>query len=276
MKFFRRHTGTIFGITLCIISVLLILFPFPEGTKGAVVKRTFLVILSPIQKLIVSFGEDTRSLWERMTVLRDAAEENREMKKLLERISTKYDTLKTLYIEAEQKNRRLEELLGLREESPYELLPARVIGRDPALLSTGVLIDRGSKDHITTEMPVISVGGIVGIVIEVSDESSEIMLINDKKCRVDVIFQENRARGVLEGAADGSLCVSYVDRAEEIQTGDIVITSGMDGIFPKGMPVGEVGEVKKHGSGIFQTIILSPAVDLTRLEEVLIIMGEKK
>ncbi len=272
MRYFSRYKGVVVGLILLLISSLFIVTHKADGTTKAQVRKVFLTILSPVQMLLESFAGDVVSIWDHYIYLSDKSYENEELRSLLDRISAKYDSLETRYAEAENKNKRLEEILGFSEEVPFDFVPARVISMDPAIYSDTIIIDKGAKDSIVPDMPVISVSGIVGIILVVSENSSRVMLINNKNCRVDVIVQNNRARGILEGSAGGIVRLSYVDKKEDINPGDVVVTSGMDGFFPKGMPVGEVLEVKKPDYGIFQEIIVTPEAELGNLEEVLIIV----
>lgn len=272
LQYILRHKGAVISVMLFVTSLLLVLTPGEEGTIQRKSRSYFLTLISPVQKLINSVCEDVVSIWNNYIYLVNLKEENQKLESDYNKISSKYQNLITLYNEAEKKNRRLEEILGFTESSLYRLEPARVIGRDPLVYSSTIVVDKGADDEVITGMPVISSSGIVGVVIAVSKSSSRIMLINDKNSRIDVLFQDNRARGILEGSGDGSIRIAYVDRKEDIKAGDIVVTSGMGGIFDKGLLVGEVLEVNKASYGMFQEIIVTPKTDLDRIEEVLIVI----
>jgi rod shape-determining protein MreC len=272
MRYLSRHKGVIVGLILLLVSSIFIVTNKADGTASARVRKVFLTVLSPVQMLFKSAANDMVLLWDHYIYLKDKSYENMELKRLLEKADSEYKSLETLYAEVENKNKRLEEILGFSEEVPFDFVPARVIGMDPSIYSDTIIIDKGEKDSITSDMPVVSVSGIVGIVLIVSEDSSRVMLINNKNCRVDVMVQDNRARGILEGSAGGVVRLSYVDKNEDVSPGDVVVTSGMDGFFPKGMPVGEVLDVKKPDYGIFQEIIVTPSAKLKNLEEVLIIV----
>ncbi len=121
-------------------------------------------------------------------------------------------------------------------------------------------------------MPVISPNGIVGLVLTVSRDSSRIMLINDKNSRIDVLVQENREIGILEGSTDGSIRLSYIDSEATVRVGDSIVTAGVGDSFPKGLPVGDVIEIEKPVSDLFQIIMVDPKTDLGNIEEVLLIV----
>ncbi len=272
LSFLRRNKGALAGAIIFLSSILLIGYPslgraLPERGREAA-----LDLFSPVQGVISSVVGKVRDVWDRYIFLRDMKEENEDLRGLVGEISAKYDNLKTLYIETEKKNRRLEEILGFSEKAPYRLMPARVVGRDPSILSSAIVIDKGSGDGVKLDMPVISPNGIVGLVLTVSKNSSRVMLINDKNSRIDVIIQDNREIGILEGSDDGTVRLFFIDRKARVRVGDSVVTAGMGDNFPNGLPVGEVLEVYKPTSEMFQEIVVGPKTDLGTLEEVLLIV----
>ncbi len=271
-KFLRRHKGALICTALLIAS-LFIFIAFGHNTTFAGKSRgAFLEITSPVFELVDSLFDKAVSIWDRYIYLKDLKEENEELKKHLGRISSKYDNLKTLYIETEKKNQRLEEMLGFTMTAPYTLLPARVIGSDPAPYSSAIIIDKGKENGVLQDLPVMSISGIVGIVLNVSDRSSTVMLLDDRRSRIAVTLQGDRTRGVLEGSTDGTVHLSFVDRKAKVKTGDVVVTSGMGSIFPKGLLVGRIAEAKRPKYGLFQDIVVAPKVNLKSVEEVLIII----
>ncbi|MBN2224732.1 MAG: rod shape-determining protein MreC [Deltaproteobacteria bacterium] len=272
LSFLRRNKGALAGAVIFVSSILLIGYPTMDGAVAKWGRQAMLGLFSPIQGIVSSAADKIRDVWDQYIFLRDMKEENEDLRRLVGEISTKYDNLKTLYIETEKKNKRLEEILGFSERAPYTLMPARVIGRDPSILSSTIVIDKGSADGVAANMPVISPNGIVGLVLAVSRNSSRVMLINDKNSRIDVLIQENREIGILEGSTDGSVRLSYIDSKVPVRTGNLVVTAGVGDNFPKGLPVGEVVEVTRPVSELFQVIVVNPKTDLGNLEEVLLIV----
>ena len=171
---------------------------------------------------------------------------------------------------------RLEKLQSWQSEHPYSSQLAQVYARGPSSWFKTVLINKGEDDGVTKDMAVVTSEGVVGRVIEVSADTAKVLLIIDTNSAVDVILQRTRAQGILEGKIEDACILKYVQKNEEVQAGDKVITSGLGGIFPKGLVVGTVTNVDRRRPGIFQYIEVAPAVDLSRLEEVLILGGEKK
>jgi len=271
-RYVNKHRVAVVGIVFLILTALILIAPDRGGGVLSEARRVLLTISSPVQRLLVSVYQDVVGVWDGYIYLVGVEEENEQLRSSLEKISSKYENLKVLYVETEKKNQRLENILDFTHEVPYDLIPARVIGRDAQSFSSSIVVDKGTTSGVSVDMPVISTDGVVGIVISASTRSSRIVLLNDKNCRIDVIVQDDRTRGILEGAVDGSLKLSYVDRKIEITEGDIIVTSGMGGTFPKGLVVGEVAEVAVPPYGLFQEIVVDPRAKLSALEEVFIII----
>jgi rod shape-determining protein MreC len=175
--------------------------------------------------------------------------------------------------EVELENARLRELLAFRETLKGELLTARVIGHDAAGLSRTITIDQGSAAGVARGAAILAHGGLVGQVFLVSPHAARVLLITDHNSGVDAVVQRTRGRGIVEGAVDGRCGLKFVKRTEDLQVGDLVLSSGLDGIFPRGLPVGRIVAVDKQGQGLFQYAQVEPAVDVDELEEVLVTLG---
>ena len=134
-----------------------------------------------------------------------------------------------------------------------------------------VMIDKGSSGGIEKDHGAIASGGVVGRIIEVNAGSSRVLLTTDLRSNIDVIIERSRVKGVVEGNGTDGLVMKYVRQVDEVQVGDQVITSGLSGVFPKGLVVGEVTRVEKSGDNFFKHVEVRPAVDLGKLEEVLVL-----
>lgn len=177
-----------------------------------------------------------------------------------------------------QQNARLTRLVGFKQQRPiYELTPARVIAADmsPFFRVLRLRIEAES-DGIQPEMPVVSADGVVGRVERVSGRYCDVMLAVDPRSKIDIMTQLNRSRGILSGiGADDSYDakISYLLRRDEVEEGEIVVTSGRAGTFPKELPVGRIKSVDTKSFGLYQRVTVEPIVDFSRLEEVYIITG---
>ncbi|KAB2836475.1 rod shape-determining protein MreC, partial [bacterium] len=181
-----------------------------------------------------------------------------------------------------EENRGLKAEAGIFAENGLnesEGRPARVIGYDPIPAFRSITIDRGSDHGVAPDQVVVAGGGVVGRVMRAGGRSSQVLLVTDLNSAVDVVDARTRARGLLVGKRkDMGLKrerwmtqAEYVSASEEIVPGDLLLTSGLDGVFPKGLPVGVVGAVKKDPSGLFWQAEVDPYVELNKLEEVLVL-----
>jgi rod shape-determining protein MreC len=193
-----------------------------------------------------------------------------ENRKLLERIKI-LEQERNRYIEAENENRRLRRLLELKSQRPDFVGVAEVIARDPGNWFHLLWIDRGLNDGIRKGMIAVSPDGLVGMVRDVLDERASIMLITDVNSAVAVRIQPLRVDGILEGRGDNMTFLKYVSRDADVKQGQRVVTSGLDDIYPGGILVGYIEGIKKTDDGFFQEIVVRPAQDLNKVEEVAIL-----
>lgn len=173
--------------------------------------------------------------------------------------------------EAQETAERLEKLVGLKSTYSLESTAARIIGSTGDAWTDSVIIDKGSASGFEVGMPVCSSGGVIGQIIEVSANTSTVRLITDDQSGVSAMIQGSRAQGVLQGQADGTLRLEYVVSDAEVATGDIVITSGIGGTFPKGLPLGTVASIDRAPNAVYYTIVVRAASSAESNEEVLVI-----
>lgn len=210
-----------------------------------------------------------RGIWRGYIFLWDVREENSHLKTEIDRLKAINNT----YREAAATNIRLEKLLQVKEALPPPTITARVIGRDPSLWFKTLIINRGATDGIKKGMPVMSVEGIAGQIMDTSPNYSKVLLAIDPNSAIDILIQRTRVQGIIKGTGDGYE-LHYVLRNSDVQEHDRVITSGLSGYFPKGLTLGTVTSVTMSKHGIFQKIAVTPTVDFSRLEELIIIMSE--
>jgi rod shape-determining protein MreC len=195
--------------------------------------------------------------------------QNEILKKEIDFLKQKINALN----EASLENKRLKETLSLKEKSPYKVIPARVIARSADSWSSVVIIDKGSYHGIKRGMAVINYLGLVGRVIESTDYTSKIMLINDSNLSISAIVQRTRQEGVISGTLGNSLIMRYLPKDCDIKVSDIIITSGFSQAYPKGLLIGAVIDVGEEFSGLSRYAIIRPAVNLSSIEEVLIVVS---
>jgi rod shape-determining protein MreC len=177
--------------------------------------------------------------------------------------------------EARRENQRLETLLGLRETIPFSYVAARVVGRDSTNWFHSLLIDRGSRHGVERHGAVVAPGGLVGQVVEVGPFSAQIQIITDPVSSVGVMLETSRVTGLLVGAQFGRLRIKYLPILTEVRVGEVVMTSGLGSVYPKGILVGKVVAVDKRIGALFQEATVEPSIDFSRLEEVLVLAGEQ-
>jgi len=221
--------------------------------------------ITPLEKGIVRLQTGTGNLWHNYVYLRGVRQENRDLQEKLQKLQLEQVRLQQDATQA----RRLQSLLGFKEQFIDQTVAAQVIGSSGSEQSRVIYLDKGSKDGIKEGMPVIAAEGIVGKVILVQSNVSQVLLINDQTSGVGTILEQSRLQVVLKGRASGQLVLDKVMSEEDVKTGERVLTSGGDQIFPKGLPVGTIGEVKRGGE--FLQVQVKPAAALSHLEEVLVI-----
>jgi rod shape-determining protein MreC len=190
----------------------------------------------------------------------------------LKRMLSNAEMERSLYLESELACKRLGKLLEVKSKVPHRLLLAQVAGLDPSGWSKTIIINKGTKDGVAKGMAVIAPGGIVGHVIKDFDWSAQVLLAIDRSSAIDALLQRTRFRGIVAGETDEICRLKYVVRKADVKIGDTVISSGLDGLFPKGLPVGSVSKVSRPTSGLFQEVQVRPFVNFKRLEEVLVVM----
>jgi rod shape-determining protein MreC len=158
---------------------------------------------------------------------------------------------------------------------PGRAIGARVIGRDATQWFAVIVLDRGSQDGVRRNDTVVAAEGLVGRVLTVSATTSQVLLISDTRSAVGVILQQSREAGVVEGLGQASLRLKYVTRAREVPVGEVIVTSGQAGVFPRGLPVGTVASVTREQSAFHLEAVVRPAVALDQLEDVLILIESR-
>ncbi|HEY6007303.1 MAG TPA: rod shape-determining protein MreC [Geobacteraceae bacterium] len=207
-------------------------------------------------------------IWSDYLDLVDVRRENRQLRQTVKTVNSRLiESQEALVV-----NERLKRLLDLKTALRLPSLAATVIGEDGSPWFKTIVIDRGERDGLREGLPVVAVDGVVGQLVKVSAASSRVLLVTDTASSVAAVVQRSRARGVLKGKGEGRCSLEFAERDDDVKVGDLVISSGMGGVFPKGLPLGEVTMVKKGDYGIFQTVEVRPTVAVGRLEEVLVLV----
>jgi rod shape-determining protein MreC len=222
--------------------------------------------VTPLERVLVWVETSTGNVWHNYFYLRGVRAENRNLKAQIERMSLEQMRISQ---DADQA-RRLQALLAFKEQFISQTMAAQVIGSSGSEQSRSLYIDKGENDGIKPDMAVITADGIVGKVLHAYPSTSLVLLINDQSSGVGAILEKTRLQGILKGTSAGEVALEKVMSDETVPAGEMVLTSGGDGIFPKGLLVGRVTKVGA-GSDLFLNIRVRPAADLSRLEEVLVV-----
>jgi rod shape-determining protein MreC len=233
-------------------------------------KRLLLESVSPFLKATAALKRSAGEIWDSYVDLRFVRQENVRLQEEVEALKARLGAVE----EAHRENQRLKNLLGLREREPFQVVAAGIVGRDATNWFHTLLIDRGSRHGVERHTAVIAPAGLVGQVVEASSSSARVQLITDPVSSVGVLLQGSRVTGLLVGGQSGRLRIRYLPLRAEIQTGEVVITSGLGGVYPKGILVGKVLAVDGRGGALFQEATVEPSVDFSQLEEVLVITGQ--
>ena len=227
--------------------------------------------ITPFERAFVRLQNGADELFHNYLFLRGVRAENRELKQQIEHMRLEQVRLGEDAAQA----RRLQSLLNFKEQLISKTVPAQVIGSSGSDLSRSIYIDKGSDDGIAQDMAVITANGIVGKVLRVYPSTSLVLMINDQSSGVGALLEKSRLQGVLRGTPTGELVLDRVMSDEQVAPGEVVLSSGGDQIFPKGLPVGTVTNVTP-GRDLFLNIKVKPTADLNRLEEVLVVTEQQE
>ncbi|HZY59181.1 MAG TPA: rod shape-determining protein MreC [Candidatus Binataceae bacterium] len=223
--------------------------------------------LRPFQAASSRMGHSATDLVRHYVWLVNVTRENERLTKQVAQLSEQ----QTRMVEVEAQNRRLAELLDLKEALDLKVVAADVIGSDATGMARTLIVGQGSGAGLQPGMGVIATGGVVGKLIASSPNAARVILLSDHNCAIDAFDQRSRTRGIVSGMADDGVIMKYVERIEDLKPGDPVITSGLDGVFPRGLLIGYLSAIDRKGPGLFLTVSIKPAVDLRTLEQVLVI-----
>jgi rod shape-determining protein MreC len=267
----RKYQSIILAAVLLIISLIMLSYGVSRLSETGFLRKMVLEAAAPVQDVISISLKSLHDGWNRYLFLIGLEDENQKLRKqnaaLIEQLN--------LYREGYLEGMRLQKLLSLRDAFQHRAVAARVIDRHSTSLFKTILIDKGTAAGLQVGLPVLADQGMVGRIIETSWHASRVLLLIDENSNIDAMIQRSRAQGILQGAGPAGCNLKYVSRVEEVQTGDVVLTAGLSGVFPKGILLGLVKAVSRREEGLFQKIELAPAVDFGKLEEVLVLTPAK-
>lgn len=257
-------------IILVLVAVLLMALQL-TGRLGAI-EGAVALLMSPGQQGLSSITDRTMQTVSSLSNFRNLQERTAELENINRSLLAENLRLQ----EIERENQRLRELLSFSETRPgIELrggqIIARVIGRDSNNFLNFLMVDLGSRHGIEVGMPVMNNEGLVGRISEVTSSSSKVLLITDPLSAVNAILQSSRLTGVVNGSVGGDPVMGFIPQGTLVGVGEVVLSSGLGGNFPKGIPIGQVVNVRQRDFEVFQEALVRPIVDFGRLEFVLIV-----
>lgn len=266
---FSKKTVVIVGVVVLIaINIITLSITSRKRPPAYGLGHVALPLVAPIQKAVTQSIRFLRDIWSHYFYLVGIAKENEQLRSSIGRAVEKNNRLNEVALS----NERLRNLLNFQTSQAVRVVSAEVIGKDPSPWFRTIIIDKGKVAGIDKGLAVVIAEGIVGQVIEASGRHSKVLLVIDQNSSVDALVQRTRARGIVKGESTEKCRLKYVLRKHDIQTGDTVISSGLDGVFPKGLRIGRVSEIVRPNAGIFQDVTITPFVDFEKIEEVLIIL----
>ena len=269
MALLRSTYGTRRLAVVLFALLLAALFLLPSQSQGLLqlLGGPLGQILSVPLEIFSSVDRGISGLWDGYVDLRNVREENQQLRREVEFLQGHNNQLR----EAAAATERLEAILEFKRKTLPDTVTAQVIGRDATNWYRGVILNKGEQDGVRAEMGVVTPAGVVGRVVKATASSSVVLLVTDPNNAIAALVQRTRDEGIVEGTRNGRARLKYIPLLSSIHPGDRVVTSGLTGAFPRGIAMGVVTHIEKEEGALFQSAELEPDVDLTKLEEVLVI-----
>ncbi len=263
--FIEKHKKSLFLLLLFLVLFWLVTVQVKSG-RLAFLERPVLAVSGFFERIITGAYRAGGSVGRGYAFLVRTHRENERMREELSRLRLENQMINELLME----NERLRNALGFKKQHPPASVLVQVIGKDSSPSSSTVTVNKGSSDGLERSLPVITPDGVVGRVQSALPGTAKVILITDPGSTIAVRVQRNREEGLLEGKL-GLCALKYVSYYVDVEEGDLLVTSGLDGIYPTGLPVARVVKVSKQEASSFQTVIAEPVVKFSRLEEALVL-----
>jgi rod shape-determining protein MreC len=270
-KLSRRSTAPWSGIAcfviLAVVCLTLLTWKVKNRMPVAMFENVVLSITRPLQQVATITTRRFRGVWDNYVYLVNVQQENQRLREEIKWLRQENHR----YLEAYLQYQRLQRLLNFREQTPLDVIAAEVIGRNANSWTEIIYINRGTRDKVATGLPVVTHDGLVGQVIHAAPALSQVMLLTDFRSGVDALVQRTRASGVVAGRGRNVAELKFFPVGTDLQPGDRLVSSGMGGVFPKGLIIGEVKDIHRNGRPT-QQVEIQPSVDFSHLEEVLVLV----
>ena len=260
----RKYQSIAVAAVLLIVSLTILSYSAVRLSETGLLRKLVLETAAPVEDAIAISLKGLHDTWKRYLFLVGLEDENRRLRHEKAILSEQLNQYREGYLEGI----RLQKLLNIKGGFQYRTVAARVIDSDRTSLFKTLLINKGTTEGLRVGLPVLADQGVVGRIIETSWHASRVLLMIDENSNIDALIQRSRAQGILQGAGSSGCNLKYISRVEEVQTGDVILSSGLAGVFPKGLLLGVVSGASRKEGGLFQKIDVAPAVDFGKLEEV--------
>ncbi|MGA2192308.1 MAG: rod shape-determining protein MreC [Nitrospirota bacterium] len=267
-RYFSKNKGLLLLITVVLASFLIMTSQVRQPRGAGLAERGVSALAYPFARAVNIITGSVKDAWNGYFNLVGAGRENAALRKQNGALSLENTRLRNLLAS----DVRVGELMALREGLPYRMVPAHLIGRDASTWFKSAWIDEGESAGVRKNMPAAVYTGIVGKVMRTDGHTSRVMLITDPGSAVSCVTERTREPGILVGEGNELCRFQYVGKQADVAAGDLVITSGLDGVYPAGMPVGEIVKAVKPQQGYFQDIMVRPTADIKGIEEMMVLM----
>lgn len=255
-------------LSLLLLTLFLTTLHTRATSRLAFFEGVVLSVLMPVQEALTDVTRHLDELWHGYLNLVHVHSENQRLRQQLAELQNRLHRYQEAYLQQQ----RLRRLLGFRPGTFPDTVAAEVVGIDPNQWSMAIMINKGSRDRLRKDLAVVTHQGLVGRIIDVTPHYATVLLITDRRSAVDALVQRTRARGILVGKSRRVGELRYVDVHEDIQTGDTIVSSGLGEVYPKGLLLGTVTSVRQTSHGLFHDVEVTPAVDVAKLEELLVVV----
>lgn len=264
----RSIRDLIIAVILVSLGLIMLFSSFEKGQSGTFMSMIYSVF-KPINQTVSFIQGRSVDVFNSYLWLVNVSQKNRDLTEEVRSLRSQIVSLR----EKELENKRLKEVLELKSRLDFPTLVAQIIGQDASGLFRTVLVNKGSDDGVLPDMPVTVPEGVVGKISRSSNVMAQVMMITDPAMSVDCRVERTRDRGLLSGSYSYSCLLQYVSKGAQITEGDLVVTSGLDGIFPRGLVVGKIQSIRSSEHGLFLEAVVTPAAKLSEIEEVIVILG---
>jgi rod shape-determining protein MreC len=263
----RQRTGYLF-LALTVIHIILISAQVNTERGVPMLEAVTFGVFAEVQRAATSAIAGVQDIWNNYFALQEVRQENERLRREIGQLQVELQQERALA----SQSRSLQALLELRKRIALETSAAIVIAANPDPNFRTVSIDKGTSEGLRPDMAVIAPAGVVGRVILPSARAAKVQLLIDRNASAGAIVQRSRAQGVIVGTGGDRLRLEYVPGSADLKVGDVVVTSGIESIYPKGFVIGQIESIERAAGGGFTAIGVKPAVDFTALEEVLVVL----